>query len=87
MCLCSCECKNYEEDPAKPDLDQLTGRSSANMGQFGFLICRTIKDKDLFYARVVDAVLKRQHYVIPLDDDDIKQILYFSSGSTTKPTL
>ena len=75
-----CECKNYEEDPANPDLDQLTGRFSANMGQFGFLLCRTIKDKDQFYTRCRYAALKRQQYVIPLDDVDVKQILYLAQA-------
>ncbi len=70
-----CECKNYSEDPANPELDQLTGRFSIDRGQFGILVCRSVADKELMLKRCKDAVSARKGFVLVLDDDDIETLL------------
>lgn len=69
------ECKNYRSDVANPELDQLTGRFSHVRGFLGFLCCRSFDDKPRFIARCKDAAVHRSHFVIVLDDDDIKVML------------
>jgi hypothetical protein len=69
------ECKNYSQDIANPELDQLTGRFSHARGFLGFLCCRSFDHKDRFVQRCRDAVLNRSHYVIVLDDIDLKEML------------
>ena len=69
------ECKNYSEDPANPELDQLNGRLSEDIGMFGMLFCRNIRDRDLMRARCHDLVAKQGHFLLVLDDDDICELL------------
>ena len=69
------ECKNYTQDIANPELDQLTGRFSHVRGFLGLLCCRQFDDKPRFVERCRDSVVHRGHYVIVLDDDDIKIML------------
>lgn len=69
------ECKNYSQDIANPELDQLTGRFSHVRGFLGILCCRSFDDKARFVERCKDAVVHRGHYVIVLDDDDITIML------------
>ncbi len=69
------ECKNYSEDPANHELDQLSGRFSINRGKFGFLLCRKIENKDLFFQRCKDTAQDDRGFIIPLDDEDIKLLL------------
>jgi len=71
------ECKNYTSDPKNPELDQLSGRFSVNRGRFGFLVCRTFKDKQLFIKRCKDTAQDGRGFIIALDDNDIKQLLEF----------
>lgn len=65
------ECKNYRQDIANPELDQLTGRFSHVRGFFGLLCCRSFDDKERFIARCKDAAAHRNHFVIVFDDDDL----------------
>jgi len=69
------ECKNYSNDPANPELDQLSGRFSVNRGKVGFLLCRTFNNKDLFIKRCQDTYRDKQEMIIPLCDEDIICIL------------
>ena len=69
------ECKNYSGDPANPELDQLSGRFSPSRGEFGFLVCRQIRDKDLFVQRCRDTASDRRGFIVPLDDDDWVEVL------------
>ncbi|MEU4215895.1 hypothetical protein [Actinoplanes sp. NPDC026623] len=69
------ECKNYSEDPRNPELDQLAGRLSDHRGWVGILTCRNLQDKDLFLKRCKDTASDGRGYLIPLDDDDLKELV------------
>lgn len=66
------ECKNYDHDPANPELDQISSRFSDQRGTVGLLVCRAFKDKGLFLERCRDTSKDRRGYVLALDDDDLK---------------
>jgi hypothetical protein len=78
------ECKNYSGDPANPELDQLTGRFSSRRGRVGFLLCRQIVNKELFIQRCHDTAADGNGYVIPLDDEDVLELIQEArdSGAT-----
>ena len=69
------ECKNYQQEVANPELDQLTGRFSHVRGFRGLLCCRTFDDKDRFIERCKDAAVHRGHYVLVFDDADLTLML------------
>lgn len=69
------ECKNYSSDPANPEQDQLAGRFSPSRGQFGFLVCRKIDNKELLMKRCRDTANDQRGYIIPLDDEDIFELV------------
>lgn len=69
------ECKNYRQDIANPELDQLTGRFSHVRGFLGILCCRSFDDKARFISRCKDAAVHRSQFVLVLDDEDIRQML------------
>lgn len=69
------ECKNYDGEPANPELDQLAGRFSPSRGQFGLLLCRRFTDKSLFDARCRDTAHDGRGYIIALDDDDLRRLV------------
>ena len=65
------ECKNYSEDPANPELDQLIGRFAVNTrGKFGMLLCRNINDINLFLNRCKDTLRDGHGLIIPLTNSD-----------------
>lgn len=69
------ECKNYSTDPGNPELDQLNGRFSELRGRFGFLVCRTIEDRDALLRSCRDMIRDQGSYIIALDDEDVCQML------------
>ena len=69
------ECKNYSEDPKNSEIDQLAGRFSVNTSKFGFLVCRTISDKNLFLKRCQDLWKQKNELIIPLTDQEIIAVL------------
>jgi hypothetical protein len=69
------ECKNYTREVANPELDQLAGRFSPMRGQVGLLLCRNLDDKNLFIQRCRDTALDGHGYIIPLDDDDLQELV------------
>jgi hypothetical protein len=70
------ECKNYQSDPANPELDQISSRFSPLRGQIGLLMCRTFKNRELLMKRCRDTALDHRGYVIPLDDADLRKMVY-----------
>ena len=75
----SVECKNYTEDPANPELDQLQGRFSRKRGRFGILVCREIKDPDRLLKRLRDVVNNTDGVIVVLDDSDISELCRLKS--------
>lgn len=75
------ECKNYASDPANPELDQLAGRFGDKRGRMGFLVCRTVQDRQLMLKRCKDTVLDGRGWILVLDDTDLKQLLALRSKS------
>jgi hypothetical protein len=69
------ECKNYTREIANPELDQIAGRFSRERGQFGIVCCRKLDDKSRFIDRCRDTARDGRGTIIPLDDDDIIQLL------------
>lgn len=69
------ECKNYADDPANPELDQLSGRFSSLRGKFGLLVCRTIGNKDLFAERCRDTAQDDRGFIVYLDDADLSELV------------
>ncbi|HKB88486.1 MAG TPA: hypothetical protein VKC53_02425 [Patescibacteria group bacterium] len=76
-----CECKNYTNDPANPELDQLSGRFAPNRGKFGFLICRDVSNKALMLERCRDTAKDDRGFIIALDDKDVINLLEFKRDS------
>jgi len=69
------ECKNYVEDPANPELDQLQGRFSRKRGKFGILVCRQVHDPGRMLKRLQDVVNNTEGVIIVLEDSDISHLL------------
>jgi hypothetical protein len=80
----SVECKNYSEDPANPELDQLQGRFSRKRGRFGILVCRKIDDPEKLLKRLQDVVNNTEGVIVVLDDSDIANLLEFKSKDQTE---
>lgn len=68
------ECKNYESDPANPELDQIAMRFSPDRGRVGLLVTRTIANKRRMEERCRTASADGHGFVIALDDDDLRRI-------------
>ena len=69
------ECKNYGNDVANPELDQLGGRFSPLRGKFGILCCRGFRDRATFIERCRDTLREDRGLVIPLDDATVIELL------------
>lgn len=57
------ECKNYAQDIANPELDQMAGRLAPNRGHFGIIVCRQITDRPLFTQRCRDTALEDKGFI------------------------
>jgi len=69
------ECKNYDDDIANPELDQLAGRFDPRRGRFGLMLCRSINDPDLVLHRCRDMFQAQRGIVIVLSDEDVIAML------------
>jgi hypothetical protein len=69
------ECKNYTGDLGNPEFDQLAGRLSGKLGQFGILVCRANADRDAAAARALDYADKHKKFILVLGDDDLKLMI------------
>jgi hypothetical protein len=75
------ECKNYSNDPANPELDQLQGRFGQQRGEFGILVCRDIADRKTMISRCRDSVNAQRGYVMVLADSDVKSLWSLRAAS------
>ena len=69
------ECKNYTDDIANEELDQLLGRFDNNRGKFGIMTCRAVKDQKRLDDRCRDMSSRSQGFIVVLTDDDILGML------------
>jgi len=80
------ECKNYNGDPANPELDQLAGRLTQRIGKLGILLCRGIDD-----ARAVEDRCRgfkaKEEYLLVLTDNDLDQIAKDRANGTNEQVL
>lgn len=69
------ECKNYADDIANPEIDQLGGRFDPRRGRFGIVLCRTIDDPKLVQKRCRDVFQAQRGLIIVLSDEDLVDLL------------
>lgn len=69
------ECKNYSKDINNPEIDQLLGRFDNNRGRFGWLLCRSIDDKERLLDRCRDLAKGGSGFIITLTDEDMIELL------------
>lgn len=74
------ECKNYGREVGNPEADQLSGRFSPSRGKFGLLVCRGFEDKNLFVQRCHDTAQDDRGFIIPIDDEDLSEIVELQKG-------
>ena len=67
--------KNYSKDLANPELDQMIGRFSTNMGRVGMVCCRKLKDRVVFVKRCHDTLQQGHGLIVLLDDSAIGELL------------
>jgi len=68
------ELKNYTEDVANAEIDQLYGRFGNNTTKFGVIVCRKVKNRNLLIKRIKDQIIKKAEYMICLTDHDICEL-------------
>lgn len=79
------ECKNYTDEIANPEFDQMLGRLNRRRGMFGIIVCRTIINKNAVLKRCQDAVKNdAERVVIVLDDTDVKRLIGLQADSKKK---
>ena len=81
------ECKNYNQDPANPELDQMSGRFGVRRGHFGLIVCRKFDNKELFIQRCKDVSSDGRGYIIALDDDDVRSLILAAKASDKSERL
>jgi hypothetical protein len=69
------ECKNYSNDVANAELDQLAGRFSIHRGRLGFILSRSFENKKIFVKRCIDTYKDDRGIIIPFDDNIILEML------------
>ncbi|WP_207888481.1 hypothetical protein [Pseudomonas sp. 30_B] len=69
------ECKNYENDPKNPEIDQLAGRFNPSRGKVGILIHRTCLDPNELATRCKDTAQDDRGFILTLTDDDLIELI------------
>lgn len=69
------ECKNYADDIANPEIDQMAGRFDPLRGRFGIVTCRTIQNETLARNRCRDVFRKQNGMIFILADADFIELL------------
>ncbi|WP_311258265.1 hypothetical protein [Microbacterium sp. WCS2018Hpa-9] len=72
------ECKNYSDDVANPEVDQLAGRFAPYRSEFGFLLCRKVENKALLLERCRDIARAQRGIIVVLDDDNVEDLATMS---------
>jgi len=74
------ECKNYSDDIANAEFDQLLGRFDHNRGKLGMLFYRASDNLTLVIARCRDAASSNLGIVLPIDDTFVLNVLEMISN-------
>lgn len=74
------ECKNYSKDIKNPEVDQLAGRFGHQRGFLGFLLCRSMENRDRVIESCRDTAGDGRGYMIVLEDSDILHLLEFAGN-------
>lgn len=69
------ECKNYSNDIANPEFDQLLGRFDHNRGKLGILLYRQSDKPQDVLSRCKDAARSSLGVILPMDDAFVIQCL------------
>jgi len=69
------ECKNYAEDLANNEIDQMIGRFDPRRGRLGIICCRSIENVDRLLERCRDAFRAQQGAILVFTDDDFLELL------------
>lgn len=69
------ECKNYAEDLANNEIDQMIGRFDPRRGRLGIVACRSVEDQDRLVERCRDAFRAQQGAIMVFTDDDFEALL------------
>jgi len=69
------EAKNYSDDVENNEFDQLAGRLKNDVGQFGILACRQIKDAQAALERCQGYLNDNNKHIIYLTDADLISLL------------
>jgi hypothetical protein len=69
------ECKNYTEDLANNEIDQMIGRFDPRRGRFGIIACRAVDNTDRLIERCRDMMRAQQGAAIVFTDEDFAELL------------
>src|SRR5690606_16280814 len=69
------ECKNYAEDLANNEIDQMIGRFDPRRGRLGIIACRSVVDENRLTERCRDAFRAQQGAILVFTDDDFETLL------------
>jgi hypothetical protein len=69
------ECKNYEDDLANPEVDQIAGRFGPSRGQFGIITYRSCKNTEKLKLRCRDTARDQRGFIITLSDAELINII------------
>lgn len=69
------ECKNYAEDLANNEIDQMIGRFDPRRGRLAVICCRTVVDGNRLLERCRDAFRAQQGAILVFTDADFLELL------------